>query len=86
MSRGSGSCPATAGEQRDRQIIADVITALGKHRNCLVLTNWTSHLEQIASLPRDAGHDPVVLRGGMGAKAARRRCAACSPSPADRRS
>ena len=57
-----------ANDQRTRQVIADVIAALGKHRNCLVLTNWTSHLEQIAGLLRDAGHDPVVLRGGMGAK------------------
>jgi superfamily II DNA or RNA helicase len=54
--------------QRTGQVVADVIAALGKHRNCLVLTNWTSHLEQIAGLLRDAGHDPVVLRGGMGAK------------------
>jgi len=55
-------------EPRARQVVADVIAALGKHRNCLVLTNWTSHLERIASLLRDAGHDPVLLRGGMGAK------------------
>jgi superfamily II DNA or RNA helicase len=57
-----------ADEQRTRQVIADVLAALGKGRNCLVLTNWTSHLEQLAGLLRDAGHDPVILRGGMGAK------------------
>jgi superfamily II DNA or RNA helicase len=58
-----------ADQERARQIVADVLTALGKDRNCLVLTNWTSHLEQIAGLLREAGRDPVILRGGMGAKA-----------------
>jgi hypothetical protein len=57
-----------ADEQRTRQITADVLTALSKDRNCLVLTNRTSHLERFADLLREAGHDPVILRGGMGAK------------------
>ena len=57
-----------ADEQRTRQVIADVLAALSKDRNCLVLTNRTSHLEKLADLLRDAGHDPVILRGGMGAK------------------
>jgi superfamily II DNA or RNA helicase len=55
-------------EQRTRQIIADVLAALGRDRNCLVLTNRTSHLERLTDLLREAGHDPVILRGGMGAK------------------
>ena len=57
-----------ADEQRTRQVIADVLAALGNNRNCLILTNWVSHLERLADLLRDAGHDPVILRGGMGAK------------------
>ena len=57
-----------ADEQRARQVIADILTALSKDRNCLVLTNRTSHLEKFAGLLREAGHDPVILRGGMGAK------------------
>ena len=57
-----------ADDQRARQVIADVLAALGKDRNCLVLTNRTSHLEKLADLLREAGHDPVILRGGMGAK------------------
>ena len=57
-----------ADEQRARQVIADVLAALSKDRNCLVLTNRTSHLEKFAGLLREAGHDPVILRGGMGAK------------------
>jgi superfamily II DNA or RNA helicase len=57
-----------ADEQRTRQIITDVLAALSKDRNCLILTNRTSHLENLADLLREAGHDPVILRGGMGAK------------------
>ena len=57
-----------ADEQRARQVIADVLAALSKDRNCLILTNRTSHLEKFAGLLREAGHDPVILRGGMGAK------------------
>jgi superfamily II DNA or RNA helicase len=57
-----------ADEQRARQVIADVLSALSKDRNCLVLTNRTSHLEKFADLLREAGRDPVILRGGMGAK------------------
>ena len=57
-----------ADEQRTRQLIADILAALSRDRNCLVLTNRTSHLEKFADLLREAGHDPVILRGGMGAK------------------
>ena len=57
-----------ADEQRASQIIADVLAALRRGRNCLVLTNRTSHLETPADMLREAGHDPVILRGGMGAK------------------
>ena len=32
-------------------------------------TQWTDHVEQFAAALRQAGHDPVVLRGGMGTKA-----------------
>ena len=58
-----------ADEARNRQITADVLTALQQGRHCLVLTQWTSHLGQLASALREHGHDPVILRGGMGAKA-----------------
>ena len=70
-----------ADEQRTRQIIADVLTALSKDRNCLVLTNRTSHLERLADLLRDAGHDPVILRGGMGAKSRTAALARLQPHP-----
>ncbi|MGH3257281.1 MAG: TOTE conflict system archaeo-eukaryotic primase domain-containing protein [Streptosporangiaceae bacterium] len=70
-----------ADEQRARQVIADVLTALGKDRNCLVLTNRTSHLEKLAGLLREAGHDPVILRGGMGAKSRAAALARLQPRP-----
>jgi superfamily II DNA or RNA helicase len=57
-----------ADEQRTGQVIADVMAALSQGRNCLILTNWTTHLEKLTDVLRAIGHDPVVLRGGMGAK------------------
>jgi hypothetical protein len=33
-----------------------------------VLTSWTAHLQALAGMLRQTGHDPVVLKGGMGAK------------------
>jgi len=70
-----------ADEQRTRQVIADILAALSKDRNCLVLTNRTSHLEKLADLLREAGHDPVILRGGMGAKSRAAALARLQPKP-----
>jgi superfamily II DNA or RNA helicase len=70
-----------ADEQRTRQVIADVLAALSKDRNCLVLTNRTSHLEKLAGLLREAGHNPVILRGGMGAKSRAAALARLQPQP-----
>ena len=70
-----------ADEQRTRQVTADVLAALSKDRNCLVLTNRTSHLEKLAGLLREAGYDPVILRGGMGAKTPTAALARLQPQP-----
>ena len=70
-----------ADEQRTRQVIADVAAALSQGRNCLVLTNWTAHLDKLADALRAMGHDPVVLRGGMGAKARAAALARLQPQP-----
>ncbi len=56
-----------ADEARSQQVLTDVLDALARGRNCLVLTQWTAHVTLLADLLRAAGHDPVVLRGGMGA-------------------
>ncbi len=54
---------------RTQQVVHDVVHALHSGRHCLVLTQWTRHLEQLAAALTEGGYDPVVLRGGMGAKA-----------------
>jgi superfamily II DNA or RNA helicase len=57
-----------ADDQRTGQVTADVVAALTRGRNCLILTSWTAHLQRLADALREMGHDPVVLRGGMGAR------------------
>jgi superfamily II DNA or RNA helicase len=57
-----------ASEARTCQVITDVTAAFQQGRNCLVLTSWIAHLQKLADGLRAVGHDPVVLRGGMGAK------------------
>ena len=53
----------------------------GPGRNCLVLTNWTAHLDKLADALLAMGHDPVILRGGMGAKARAAALARLQPQP-----
>jgi len=57
-----------ADESRTDQVVEDVAAAMNRGRHCLVLTQWTAHLERFDKALRDRGHDPVVLRGGMGAR------------------
>jgi hypothetical protein len=66
-----------ADDDRIQQVTADVTAALSRGRHCLVLTQWTAHLDRLTQALGDLGHSPVVLRGGMGAKS---RTAACRPS------
>ena len=58
-----------ADDARTRHVTGDVVTALAQGRHCLVLTQWTDHLDRLAAALRERGHEPVVLGGGMGAKA-----------------
>ncbi len=58
-----------ADQERTTQVVNDVTDALERGRHCLVLTQWTAHLETFADILRQKGFDPVVLRGGMGANA-----------------
>jgi superfamily II DNA or RNA helicase len=46
-----------------------------------VLTQWTAHLDRLAGALRDSGSDPVILRGGMGAKARAAALARLQPDP-----
>jgi superfamily II DNA or RNA helicase len=49
----------------------DVIAALKRGRHCLLLTQWTAHVERFAHELRRRSLDPIVLRGGMSATARR---------------
>jgi superfamily II DNA or RNA helicase len=53
---------------RNEQILADVVDALGRGRHCLVLAQRTGHVDHLAAALADQGLEPVVLKGGMGAK------------------
>ena len=58
-------------EQRNAAIVDDVREALERGRNCLVLTSRTSHAEILTAGLRKVGRTPVLLHGGLGAKAKR---------------
>jgi superfamily II DNA or RNA helicase len=70
-----------ADDARADQVVDDVMDALGRGRHCLVLTQRVSHLERLASALESQSYEPVVLRGGMGAKARKRALAALEPLP-----
>ena len=70
-----------ADDKRTRQVTEDVLASLHRGRHCLVLTQWTSHVDRLAASLRCHGHDPVVLRGGMGAKARTAALARLDPQP-----
>jgi len=58
-----------ADDARTTQVVDDVTAARKRSRNCLVLTQWTTHIERFTDQFRQRGLDPVVLRGGMTTKA-----------------
>lgn len=70
-----------ADDDRTRQICADVTAALGRGRHCLVLTQWVAHLRKLAETLQTMGYEPVVLRGGMGARTRAAAFARLRPQP-----
>ena len=54
-----------ADEGRNEQIVADVVDALGRGRNCLVLTRRVAHLDDLATRLLAHGTEPMILQGGM---------------------
>jgi superfamily II DNA or RNA helicase len=70
-----------ADDDRTRQVAADVTAALARGRHCLVLTQWIAHLDKLTETLRQAGHDPVVLRGGMGARSRDAAMTRLTPQP-----
>lgn len=71
-------------QARNLKIAADVSSALDRGRNCLVLTQWTEHVDKLDAALRDLKHDPVILRGGLGAKARREAMARLTTDSPDR--
>jgi superfamily II DNA or RNA helicase len=54
-------------EERNQQIVGDIIQAVREGRSPLVLTNRTDHIERLASALSDVQH-VLILKGGMGKK------------------
>ena len=50
---------------RNAQIVDDVVAALGRGRNCLVLTRRVAHLDVLAARLAQRGHEALVLQGGL---------------------
>ena len=73
---------AMAGDgARNQQIVDDVRSALARGRNCVVLTQWTKHVDLFASALEAHGLTPVVLKGGMSVKTRAAALAELHPKP-----
>ena len=55
--------------ERTRQVCDDVAAAVRQGLNCLVLSQWTRHVANLADTLRADGMEVLVLQGGMGKKA-----------------
>jgi superfamily II DNA or RNA helicase len=55
-------------EARNEQILADVVEAHVRGRHCLVLAQRTGHVDHLAARLTERGLEPVVPKGGMGAR------------------
>ena len=64
-------------DERNQQLTADVAAALAQGRNCLVLTNWTGHLDKLADMLAHPGPCPGHPQGRHRRQRPRRR-----PGPA----
>jgi superfamily II DNA or RNA helicase len=52
-------------------VVGDVINALERDRNCLVLTTWRKHVDALAEALFEQGREPLRLVGGMNATSRR---------------
>jgi len=71
-------------EMRNQLIVDDVVKSHESGRNCLVLTERTSHLELIAGKLREKIPEVMTLRGGRGTKEIAEIFKRISDTPADR--
>jgi superfamily II DNA or RNA helicase len=70
-------------EARNKQILNDVAEAISRGRHCLVLAQRTGHVDHLAATLTERGLDPVVLKGGMGAKQRAAAIGLLDPSASD---
>lgn len=54
---------------RTKIVCNDIVDAVGRGRNCLILTRWTEHLDNIVGDLTSRSLSPLVLHGGLGKKA-----------------
>ncbi len=73
-----------ADDDRLALVVEDVLEAVVRRRHCLVLTQWTAHVDRFAAELTARGHEPVVLVGGMGARARAAAMARLDPGTSDR--
>jgi len=52
-------------DTRTNAICDDIVDAVNRGRNCLVLTRWTRHLDRIVTQLKKRGTEPLVLHGGV---------------------
>jgi superfamily II DNA or RNA helicase len=70
-------------EMRNQMIVDDVVKSHESGRNCLVLTERTSHLELLAGKLRERIPEVMTLRGGRGTKEIAEIFKRISETPAD---
>jgi superfamily II DNA or RNA helicase len=58
-------------DNRNQQIVEDVLSSYKRGRNCIILTLRTAHVELLAKKLREEVPDVVMLMGGMGSKTTR---------------
>jgi superfamily II DNA or RNA helicase len=54
-----------ADDARNTQIADDLVSALRRGRNCLVLTRRIAHVATLASMLATCGHKALILQGGI---------------------
>jgi superfamily II DNA or RNA helicase len=56
-------------QARTKVVCNDIVDAVKRGRNCLILTRWTEHLDYIVADLTGRQLNPLVLHGGLGKKA-----------------
>jgi superfamily II DNA or RNA helicase len=67
---------------RTGSVCDDIVDAVRRGRNCVVLTRWVSHVESLCDGLRARGLDPLVLHGRLGHKQRAETIAGLSDRPA----